>query len=102
MEAWRSERDQAAVDAPGRSRQVAGADDENIMPATIAAAKAGATTGSGPPPCARSSAPTGVRPVSAAPPRPVIAVSLTATRRRSTRFQADRPPDSPAGRQTGP
>ncbi|HMW45772.1 MAG TPA: methylmalonyl-CoA mutase family protein, partial [Solirubrobacterales bacterium] len=46
LEAWRSERDQAAVDAAlAEVARVAGADDENIMPATIAAAKAGATTG---------------------------------------------------------
>ena len=46
LEAWRSERDQAAVDeALAEVARVAGTDDENIMPATIAAAKAGATTG---------------------------------------------------------
>ena len=46
LEAWRSERDQAAVDeAVAEVARVAGTDDENIMPATIAAAKAGATTG---------------------------------------------------------
>lgn len=45
LEAWRSERDQAAVDeALAEVARVAGTD-ENIMPATIAAAKAGATTG---------------------------------------------------------
>jgi (2R)-ethylmalonyl-CoA mutase len=44
--AWRSERDQAAVDAAlTEVARVAGTDDENIMPATIAAARAGATTG---------------------------------------------------------
>ena len=42
---WRAERDQAAVDAALEElRRVAGSD-ENIMEATIAAAKAGATTG---------------------------------------------------------
>lgn len=46
LEAWRSQRDQAAVDAAlAEVARVAGTDDENIMPATIAAAKAGATTG---------------------------------------------------------
>jgi (2R)-ethylmalonyl-CoA mutase len=46
LEEWRSERDQAAVDAAlAEVARVAGTDDENIMPATIAAAKAGATTG---------------------------------------------------------
>ncbi|MDP9227836.1 MAG: methylmalonyl-CoA mutase family protein, partial [Actinomycetota bacterium] len=46
LERWRSERDQAAVDA-ALSRLAAAArdDDANIMPATIEAAKAGATTG---------------------------------------------------------
>jgi (2R)-ethylmalonyl-CoA mutase len=43
---WRSERDQAAVDAAlDELARVARASDENIMPATIAAARAGATTG---------------------------------------------------------
>jgi ethylmalonyl-CoA mutase len=43
---WRSERDQAAVDAAlTEFARVARAGDENIMPATIAAARAGATTG---------------------------------------------------------
>jgi (2R)-ethylmalonyl-CoA mutase len=42
---WRAERDQGAVDAAlGELARVASSD-ENIMPATIAAAKAGATTG---------------------------------------------------------
>jgi (2R)-ethylmalonyl-CoA mutase len=43
---WRAERDQAAVDtALEELRRVAADDAENIMPATIAAAKAGVTTG---------------------------------------------------------
>ncbi len=43
---WRSERDQTAVTAALRElARVAGDDAENIMPATIAAARAGATTG---------------------------------------------------------
>jgi (2R)-ethylmalonyl-CoA mutase len=43
---WRSERDQAAVDsALAEVARVAADGDENIMPATIAAARAGATTG---------------------------------------------------------
>jgi (2R)-ethylmalonyl-CoA mutase len=46
VERWRSERDQAAVDeALAELARVARADSENIMPATIAAARAGATTG---------------------------------------------------------
>ncbi len=46
LEEWRSARDQAAVDeALAEVARVAATDDENIMPATIAAAKAGATTG---------------------------------------------------------
>ncbi len=43
---WRSERDQAAVDAAlGDLREAAADEGTNIMPATLAAAKAGATTG---------------------------------------------------------
>jgi (2R)-ethylmalonyl-CoA mutase len=46
LERWRSERDQAAVDkALQELARVAGEGSENIMPATIAAARAGATTG---------------------------------------------------------
>ncbi len=46
LEAWRSTRDQEAVDtALGELRRVAATEDENVMPATIAAARAGATTG---------------------------------------------------------
>jgi (2R)-ethylmalonyl-CoA mutase len=43
---WRAERDQDAVDAALQElARVARTDDENLMPATIAAARAGATTG---------------------------------------------------------
>jgi ethylmalonyl-CoA mutase len=43
---WRAERDQAAVDAAlDDVRRLAADDSQNIMPATIAAARAGATTG---------------------------------------------------------
>jgi ethylmalonyl-CoA mutase len=43
---WRSSRDQAAVDAAlDQLRSAASSDSENIMPATLAAARAGATTG---------------------------------------------------------
>jgi ethylmalonyl-CoA mutase len=43
---WRANRDQAAVDAAlDEVKRVAGEESENIMPATIAAARAGATTG---------------------------------------------------------
>ena len=46
LEEWRSERDQAAVDAALESLAEAARDESaNIMPATIEAAKAGATTG---------------------------------------------------------
>jgi (2R)-ethylmalonyl-CoA mutase len=46
VEEWRATRDQAAVDAAlAELARVAGDDAENIMPATIAAARAGATTG---------------------------------------------------------
>jgi (2R)-ethylmalonyl-CoA mutase len=46
LEAWRGERDEAAVQAALADLAAAAADESvNIMPATIAAAKAGATTG---------------------------------------------------------
>jgi ethylmalonyl-CoA mutase len=46
LERWRAERDQPAVDAALRDLARAARDDaENIMPATIAAARAGVTTG---------------------------------------------------------
>ncbi len=46
LESWRAERDQAAVDATLEELAAAAADESaNVMPATIAAAKAGATTG---------------------------------------------------------
>ena len=46
VQAWRAERDQAAVDAAlAQLANTARNDHENIMPATIAAARAGATTG---------------------------------------------------------
>ncbi|HTP22611.1 MAG TPA: methylmalonyl-CoA mutase family protein [Solirubrobacteraceae bacterium] len=46
VEQWRAERDQTAVDAALQElAQTAQNDHENIMPATIAAARAGATTG---------------------------------------------------------
>jgi (2R)-ethylmalonyl-CoA mutase len=46
LERWRETRDQAAVDiALAELARVAAIDGENIMPATIAAAKAGVTTG---------------------------------------------------------
>jgi (2R)-ethylmalonyl-CoA mutase len=46
VESWRAERDQKAVDeALQELARVAADDAENIMPATIAAARAGATTG---------------------------------------------------------
>jgi (2R)-ethylmalonyl-CoA mutase len=46
LEAWRAARDETAVDAAlDALRRAAADEDENIMPATIAAARAGATTG---------------------------------------------------------
>src|SRR3954453_6614162 len=46
LRAWREQRDAATVEAAlDELRRVALASDENIMPATIAAARAGATTG---------------------------------------------------------
>ncbi len=45
VQQWREQRDQAAVDAALAELGRVARSDENIMPATIAAAKAGATTG---------------------------------------------------------
>jgi len=46
LTAWRASRDQSAVDgALAELARVAATEDENIMPATLAAARAGATTG---------------------------------------------------------
>ena len=45
VRAWRDERDQAAVDAALADLREAAGSDANVMPATLAAAKAGATTG---------------------------------------------------------
>jgi (2R)-ethylmalonyl-CoA mutase len=46
LEAWKADRDQEAVDAAlAEVARAAASEDENIMPSTIAAAKAGATTG---------------------------------------------------------
>jgi (2R)-ethylmalonyl-CoA mutase len=46
LEAWKAERDEGAVRAAlDELARVAANEDENVMPATIAAAKAGATTG---------------------------------------------------------
>ncbi len=45
LQAWRAERDAAAVEAALRDLRAAAARRENIMPASIAAAKAGVTTG---------------------------------------------------------
>jgi (2R)-ethylmalonyl-CoA mutase len=45
LDAWRAERDQAAVDAALADLAEAARGDANIMPATLAAARAGATTG---------------------------------------------------------
>jgi (2R)-ethylmalonyl-CoA mutase len=45
VQAWRASRDQAAVDAALAELAAVARTDENLMPATIAAARAGATTG---------------------------------------------------------
>ena len=45
LEEWRSARDQAAVDAALDALRSAASSDDNIMPPTLAAAQAGATTG---------------------------------------------------------
>jgi (2R)-ethylmalonyl-CoA mutase len=45
VQAWRSERDAAAVEAALGDLRAAASSDENVMPATLAAARAGATTG---------------------------------------------------------
>ena len=45
VRAWRDEREQAAVDSALEELRAAASSDTNVMPATLAAAKAGATTG---------------------------------------------------------
>ncbi|MEO6570578.1 MAG: methylmalonyl-CoA mutase family protein, partial [Ilumatobacteraceae bacterium] len=45
VQAWRSARDQAAVDTAGHELRLAAAGTDNVMPATIALARAGGTTG---------------------------------------------------------
>ncbi|MBV0913005.1 protein meaA [Anianabacter salinae] len=45
LEAWRADRDETAVQEALKTLRAAAASGENIMPASIAAAKAGATTG---------------------------------------------------------
>jgi (2R)-ethylmalonyl-CoA mutase len=45
LQAWRGERDSAAVDSALDELRAAASTDENIMPPTLAAARAGATTG---------------------------------------------------------
>jgi ethylmalonyl-CoA mutase len=45
VQAWREQRDQAAVDETLSELRRVAATDENVMPATLAAARAGATTG---------------------------------------------------------
>jgi (2R)-ethylmalonyl-CoA mutase len=45
LSSWRASRDRAAVDAALAELRRVAASDENVMPATIAAARAGATTG---------------------------------------------------------
>ena len=63
LEQWRAQRDQAGVDAALAELADAARDEgTNIMPATIAAAKAGATTGEWAGPCARCSGPTAAPP----------------------------------------
>src|SRR5437764_1426930 len=47
LDEWRAGRDQAAVDAALTELARVAQSDENVMPATIAAARAGATTGEG-------------------------------------------------------
>ena len=104
LEQWKAERDDDAVDAAlAELAQVAADDGQNIMPATIAAAKAGATTGEWAEVLREVfgayRGPTGVG--GAAPagrPRPA---------RRDPRpgrrgLRADRPPDQDPGRQARP
>ena len=87
-----------AVQPPSRSSPVA-ADGENVMPATIAAARAGATTGSGRTPCARPSLlPRPDASATQRPRRPRSRSSSCATRSRasvSPRAQSEDPRRKP-------
>src|SRR3954454_2584478 len=68
---WRSTRDQDAVDAALASLREAASSDANVMPATLEAARAGATTGEWAGAlrevCGEHRAPTGVADAAAAP-----------------------------------
>ena len=92
VEAWRADRDQAAVDAALDALRSAASSDENIMPSTLGAAQAGATTGEWAAALrdvfGEYRAPTGVGDAAAAPPttprraaRPRRAVSEALGRR---------------------
>jgi (2R)-ethylmalonyl-CoA mutase len=84
--AWKAERDEAEVDRGARALADDAKTDANLMTATLAAARAGATTGSGPARCARCSASSGRRPVSPGPSASAEAgAELAAVRERVRR-----------------
>ena len=104
VRAWRAERDQAAVDAALEElRAAAASPDANVMPATLAAAKAGATTGEWAGALrevfGEYRAPTGVGDAAAAARR---RRARRAARPRRARVRGARPADQDPGRQAGP
>ena len=80
---WRASRDGAAVEAALAELARVARSDENVMPATIAAARAGPPPASGRGRCARCSAPTARPPASARRPRPRRAQSSPSCATRS-------------------
>ena len=104
LEQWKAERDGDAVDAALEElARVAADESQNIMPATIAAAKAGATTGEWAESPAR-----GLRRLPrpdrgrAAPRPPPTASSWPRSAPGRRGLRADRPPDQDPGRQARP
>ena len=77
LKAWRAARDAGAVAAALKDLKRAAAGGANIMPASIACAKAGVTTGEWGWTCARPSANTARRPASATPCATTSAASTT-------------------------
>ena len=66
LKSWRAGRDQKAVAAALKELRAAAQEDRNVMPASIACAKAGVTTGEWALRCTRASASTARRPASGA------------------------------------
>ncbi len=104
VEQWRAQRDQAAVDAALEALRAAAADpDSNIMPPTLAAAKAGVTTGEWAAALRETfgeyRAPTGVADAAAAPDDEALSELRDRVERVS---EAPRPADQDPRRQAGP